>query len=603
MQFKPFPPEKRAYILQKPFEEFEQFFQELPSTEQHRLASSFPHLHGGGFRSGSRQLLKVQLQRLWSDAKNPESSHNALAWKILADVWQAWIASHPELHALLEHYNNSDDFQNDEIKPPNTYLDIECLKYLIYANFNNKIDKETIQKTYEFGYFQKEASIDSYIELARDTENIESNKAILSILEVIEKIKNDIVDLHRKNSEILNVHNSIKRKIDDSESKILQKTNDFLNKIDQNMLAIKDLEKRLTFIESISKTIEDLRTAYQQDIERISNECATRFREMQEYIDLLGATLDENSHNIAELRTSHHQLTVRDAPTADANLPSPLALNTTSNASAVISPATTPPIERCDDFLQYRLLPALAAWVPDMTRRWAELFHHAIRACRWVLIPNPAWGLAYREAMGGTATLQIVQVEPTWLCFADAWKGYVEQCWVTAHQQPERLHLLLFEDVNRALPECWARPWLDLLAGFREVLPVAEQYGWPENLRILACLAADQAALPLSKTVVQHWAAVSLRPLGEKLASPPITREGHVPWDAWQAWGGIQVTQDEGFEAQEFGPLARSVKRDLHRLQSSLQHLNPERDVTQTARNIRIKWPREYLQHTDDTDE
>ena len=39
MQYKPFPPEKRAYILQKPFEEFEQFFQELSPTERNRLAS------------------------------------------------------------------------------------------------------------------------------------------------------------------------------------------------------------------------------------------------------------------------------------------------------------------------------------------------------------------------------------------------------------------------------------------------------------------------------------------------------------------------------------------------------------------------------------
>ncbi len=248
-----------------------------------------------------------------------------------------------------------------------------------------------------------------------------------------------------------------------------------------------------------------------------------------------------------------------------------------------------------------------------MTLLWAALFHHTIRTCRWVLIPNPAWGLAYHEAMGGTATIQIVQVEPTWLCFADAWKGSVEQCWMAAYQKPERLHLLLFEDVNRALPECWARPWLDLLAGFREVLPVVEQCGWPENLRILACPDADQAALPLSKTVVQHWAAVSLRPLGAKPASPPIIREGHVAWDAWKAWGTQDTEKeantvpwphngDAGFNLKDFGPLARSVTRDLQRLEVSLQRLGRQ-EVAQTVSNIRIKWPQEYLQLADDADE
>ena len=53
--------------------------------------------------------------------------------------------------------------------------------------------------------------------------------------------------------------------------------------------------------------------------------------------------------------------------------------------------------------------------------------------------------------MGGTTRVQIVQVEPTWLCFTDAWKGAIEQFWVSAQQEPEYLYLLLLEDVNRGL--------------------------------------------------------------------------------------------------------------------------------------------------------
>jgi hypothetical protein len=382
-------------------------------------------------------------------------------------------------------------------------------------------------------------------------------------------------------------------------------------------LLIDDIKKQLALIENFTKTIEDACKTHQKNIEGISKEYDTRFREMQDYIDLLGTTIDENSRNIAELRVPYHQLATRDIPTAEpttvTNAPSSLAADATNIISAIVSP-TTPPIQDCNTFLQNRLLPALAAWMPDITLLWAELFHHAVRACRWVLIPNPAWGLAYHEAMGGTATIQIVQVEPTWLCFADAWKGFVEQCWMAAYQKPESLHLLLFEDVNRALPECWARPWLDLLAGFREVLPVAEQFRWPENLRILACPAADQATLPLSKTVVQHWAAVSLRPLGAKTAFPPIICEGHVPWDVWKAWGPQDTEKevstvpwlhndDAGFNMKDFGPLARSVTRDLHHLETSLHRLDPQKEVAQTVRNIRIKWPQEYLQLADDTDE
>jgi hypothetical protein len=91
-------------------------------------------------------------------------------------------------------------------------------------------------------------------------------------------------------------------------------------------------------------------------------------------------------------------------------------------------------------------------------------------------------------------------------------------------------------------------------------------------------------------------------------------RQGHVPWNAWQGWG-IQDTAkeatkvpwlhngDEGVNMKDFGPLARSVAWDLDRLRISLRHVDPQRDVTQTIRNIRIHWPQEYLQHTDDADE
>jgi hypothetical protein len=54
---------------------------------------------------------------------------------------------------------------------------------------------------------------------------------------------------------------------------------------------------------------------------------------------------------------------------------------------------------------------------------------------------------------------------------------------------------------------------------------------------------------------------------------------------------------------KDFGPLARSVTRDLHHLETSLHRLDPQKEVAQTVRNIRIKWPQEYLQLADDTDE
>jgi hypothetical protein len=306
------------------------------------------------------------------------------------------------------------------------------------------------------------------------------------------------------------------------------------------------------------------------------------------------------------LRTSKNEITDTHAVYIP---PSPITLH-------------TPSIQRCQDFVRDRLLPALAEWLPDVRTPLAELFHHAIRACRWVLVPNPAWALGYNKAMGGTTRVQIVQVEPTWLCFTDAWKGAIEQFWVSAQQEPEYLYLLLLEDVNRALPECWARPWLDLLAGFRETLPTDRHPGWPPNLRILACPASDQTALPLSVAVVKHWAAVSPSPIGSPASLLPM-REGHVSWTQWQEWGGQDTsTQNVAEEMRDvyttllqplcetgkltseelgdFGSVIPSVVHDLRRLALSLKSTRPEQDIDNIAANIRIHWPLEYIRSTHD---
>jgi hypothetical protein len=133
----------------------------------------------------------------------------------------------------------------------------------------------------------------------------------------------------------------------------------------------------------------------------------------------------------------------------------------------------------------------------------------------------------------------------------------------------------------------------------------------------LACLASDQAALPLSKTVVQHWAAVSLRPVGTRSPEPAQLQAGHVPWAAWQSWGTgeetatVTATQvasgdkhDVGIDWSQFGPLAYSVARDLCRLEASLRHWDPHIDnALQTGKNVRSTWPQEYLLPQEPVDE
>jgi len=603
MHPKPFPPEKRASLALKPFEEFQQFFHELPRSLQEKIISD----ERPGFRQGSPAGRRINLQQLWSDTKKPESSLYERAWDCFERIWHSWVISQPSLQALLEKFDNSSDFQDNTSSPPNTTLDLECFRYLSNASIKGSVSQELIQKFYDFGYFQKDNTIEAYISLARSEQDLKQRSNLVSRLQSIEDDRETLYILQQKIEEIFNESRSEKvwehlgESLKDSERQIIS--------LQERLAELHIVASRLAIVE---QQLIELKNSTENSIQQQQNTVSKIINEAQTYaedIELLRVVTDDNIRNVEELRKSWSSLA---AASPFPLVPTDTVTSDTPNVWG--EEPTTPPVYECDAFLQHRLLPALEKWLPDITPRWAELFHHAIWACLWVLVPNQAWAVAYHEAMGETAQLHIVQVEPTWLCFADAWRA-VEPTWEAARQQPDCLHLLLFEDVNRALPECWARPWLDMVAGFRKVLPVDGHPGWPANLRILACLALDQAALPLSKTVVQHWAAVSLQAVGQPSAEPAQLHAGHVPWVTWQSWGiGEEITtfarsqmksrdrEDATFDWSSFGPLAHSVARDFCRLEASMRHLHPDIESLLTAKNMRITWPQEYrlLQETAD---
>ncbi|MGE3541468.1 MAG: hypothetical protein AB7N91_29050 [Candidatus Tectimicrobiota bacterium] len=597
MQPKPFPPEKRVALAQKPFEEVELFFHELPRSLQEEIVSD----KRPGFRQGSPAGRRVNLQHLWADAKKPESTHYEKAWSTFGRIWHAWVVSQSPLQTLLEKFDNSHDFQNSTPSTPNTALDIECFRYLAVASIKGAINQEIIQKFYSFGYFQKDSIIESYIYLARSSLEIQQKNNLIDALKSFEHMRREFQLFSQEIGKILDGKHfsEILKPLEDSLKSYEEKVCYIQNIISDLLIIpsqISSFEKNLTALDkSIGHTLQE----QQGIIEKIIN----NIQKQAEDIELLSVMADDGTRALEELRSSWPSLST----TPLVPLTSPDTVPSGLHHLESVSP-TTPPIYHCDEFLRHRLLPTLETWLPEITPRWAALFHHAVWGCRWVLVPNPAWAVAYQEAIGETAQLHIVQVEPTWLCFADAWR-VVAPAWQAAQQQPDCLHLLLFEDVNRALPECWARPWLDMVAGFRKVLPVEGQPAWPVNLRILACLASDQAALPLSKTVIQHWAAVSLRPVGQRTSEAAQLQVGHVPWAAWQSWGtGAETAtvtgrtvvsgdrHDVSMDWSQFGYLAHSVARDRCRLEASLRSVDPDIDTAlQTVKNVRSTWPQEYL--------
>jgi hypothetical protein len=268
--------------------------------------------------------------------------------------------------------------------------------------------------------------------------------------------------------------------------------------------------------------------------------------------------------------------------------PPPFVAQTTNG-----SPVTSP-----QGFVDARLWSALQDWLPGTPRTMAVMLHSAIAACRATLVPNPAWAKAYAEAFGGPARLTIVSVEPTWLGFADLWRGGFGECWQRAFQAPNLIELVLLRDFNRALPQCYARPLLDLLAGFAAELPAPGRGGWPPNLRLLACPAPLNEALPLTLEVVQHFAAIQKVPAASIDELPPDMKAGHLPADTWLCWPGHPTAPTPlGDWAKAYGPLARSAAIELAAVAGVLQQFGLSvREAVVFATDIRATGSAEYAE-------
>lgn len=284
-------------------------------------------------------------------------------------------------------------------------------------------------------------------------------------------------------------------------------------------------------------------------------------------------------------------------------------------AEAPSSPTPEPPKDLCGpsieegpSFIGDRLWPILARWAPGSSLGLSRLLHLAVLGCRWTLVPSAGWAKAYVEALGGTAVLGLFPVGPTWLRFEDAWDdGGVGAFWRRALADPERLYILFFQDVNRSLPQCWARPWLDLVAGWRDDLPGTDgRVAWPENLRVLCSRATDEAVLELPTEVLEHWGAVHANGTEGEARTDRDPAPGHVRLETWRRWAGdVPESGALRAEAAGLGPLAQAASRDLRRLAQAYRVLHPgvdEEDCVRWAVRARIEHPRKYLDGAADDD-
>jgi hypothetical protein len=211
-------------------------------------------------------------------------------------------------------------------------------------------------------------------------------------------------------------------------------------------------------------------------------------------------------------------------------------------------------------------------------------------------VPCASWGVAYVEAMGAYARQRIVAVEPTWLAFSDAWGGELEAFWREALEQRDALYLLIFADADRALVQCWARPLLDIVSGVRSVLPSGLH--WPENLRVMSCPSADEAALHVPNWVVEHWAGIVATSSGSRPDGP--IPPGYVSFASWSGW--VMAPDGVARPSPELGIASTAAARERSALARTLEHLSPDDDpesAKEVASTIRERDAREVFRNKD----
>ncbi len=291
---KPYPEEKRVFLRSQSDNEFRAFFNEISHPEKKKLTNILPAVSGV---RPKKQLdyLERRFITLIQDAKSSEtSSKSQKAWKRISRIWMAWIHSHSVLQECLENYDNSADFEDGNIIPPNTSLDIGCFTYLAEASHTHKLPRSLIQRFYEFGYFQPDPTIELIIKNIEEPAE-KTNDNVNTEL-TFDKLPQLLRDLQVRVTQI----ESNRTKQDDSEQ-------EFIKKLVEKYLAevkpgVDNVLKRVSALENQYEKLEDQLSVFKtlpNQVEELSQ--AVNAINLQLDMTVTTANLDEFKQQVEEL--------------------------------------------------------------------------------------------------------------------------------------------------------------------------------------------------------------------------------------------------------------------------------------------------------------
>ena len=206
MEAKPYPEEKRRHLIDRGNEDLIAFLEQVEATKegQQALKRLLP-TKVKGFRPGHAPLKRTVPMLIIELKKEGElSNSSSQIWDSFKNTWAAWVSSHDELNPILLELDNSADFneKGECTAVPNSELDIQCFNILLEASRNNQIDQETIRRFYEFGYFLPSNEIEVLIEQAHSRTEIEQERRITALPDLVDKLSEAIDFLSSRLSDI-----------------------------------------------------------------------------------------------------------------------------------------------------------------------------------------------------------------------------------------------------------------------------------------------------------------------------------------------------------------------------------------------------------------
>ena len=319
MEAKPYPEEKRRDLIKKNKEDFIAFLEEVtePAGRQFIQQELLPS-KVRGFRPGHAQPT-LTVPRLINNLRREQelTNSNSAIWNKFKIAWTAWIESHRELNKLLLKFDNSPDFDENHkcIAPPNSELDLQCFKTLLEASRNNQIDRETIQRFYEYGYFLPRKEIEVLIEKALPQAEIERQRELAALPDRVNQLFEAINSLNLRFSEI--------EYTDETMRKLGQQIAEVTKSFESQLSAIKSIfnkkisqliNSRLSKVEKSVKSLETQLSAA-EFINDMEKKIAQLDRRLQKHVESIEVRLDGINKAIVEIKTKQEeQYQMTDAP-------------------------------------------------------------------------------------------------------------------------------------------------------------------------------------------------------------------------------------------------------------------------------------------------